>query len=169
MTPVVQLSTLDEFIGELQSAPDSILDRTVRFKVSRTPEQKEAVSWGVVVWATAIMQLSNGYHTKLGFAGESLSGGQKQRIAIARAFLRNAPILLLDEATSALDPRTETEIQDSLERLSVGRTTIVIAHRLSTVINADHMVLMHEGSVAATGTHTSLLAESSLYRNHFGI
>ncbi len=116
-----------------------------------------------------IMQLPKGYHTKLGFAGETLSGGQKQRIAIARAFLRNAPILLLDEATSALDPRTESDIQDSLERLSKGRTSIVIAHRLSTVVNADKMVLMHEGKVAAIGTHESLLAESELYRNHFGI
>ena len=116
-----------------------------------------------------IMQLPEGYKTTLGFAGESLSGGQKQRIAIARAFLRNAPILLMDEATSALDPKTEADLQESLDELSRDRTTIVIAHRLSTVINADHMVLMHEGGVAATGTHASLLAESPLYRNHFGI
>lgn len=116
-----------------------------------------------------ILQLPKGYHTRLGFAGEALSGGQKQRIAIARAFLRNAPILLLDEATSALDPRTESDIQDSLEKLSKDRTTIIIAHRLSTVINADMMILMHEGCIAATGTHTQLLAESELYRNHFGI
>jgi len=116
-----------------------------------------------------IMQLPLGYKTKLGFSGESLSGGQKQRIAIARAFLRNAPILLLDEATSALDPKTEAEIQESLDVLCKGRTTIVIAHRLSTVVNADSMILMHDGAVAATGTHESLLATSELYRNHFGI
>lgn len=116
-----------------------------------------------------IMQLPNGYNTVLGFAGETLSGGQKQRIAIARAFLRNAPILLLDEATSALDPKTEADIQESLERLSKGRTTIVIAHRLSTVIHTDYMVLMHEGRVAATGTHQTLLAESAQYCSHFGL
>jgi subfamily B ATP-binding cassette protein MsbA len=116
-----------------------------------------------------IMALPNGYKTKLGFAGESLSGGQKQRIAIARAFLRNAPILLLDEATSALDPRTEADIQAALDVLSKNRTTIIIAHRLSTVVNADHMVLMEAGHIAATGTHESLLRDSPLYRHHFGI
>ncbi len=116
-----------------------------------------------------IMQLPQGYDTRLGYAGETLSGGQKQRVAIARAFLRNAPILLMDEATSALDPKTEADIQESLDRLSKGRTTIVIAHRLSTVVNADTMILMHEGGVAATGTHAQLMAESALYRNHFGL
>ncbi|MDX2074129.1 MAG: ABC transporter ATP-binding protein [Alphaproteobacteria bacterium] len=116
-----------------------------------------------------IMKLPKGYETMLGFSGESLSGGEKQRIAIARAFLRNAPILLMDEATSALDPKTESALQESLDELTRNRTTIIIAHRLSTVINADHMVLMHEGRVAASGTHESLLAESALYRNHFGI
>jgi subfamily B ATP-binding cassette protein MsbA len=116
-----------------------------------------------------IMQLPRGYQTRLGYAGESLSGGQKQRIAIARAFLRDAPILLLDEATSALDPKTENEIQESLERLSKNRTTIVIAHRLSTVINADTMILLEQGHIAAQGTHESLLRESPLYRSHFGL
>lgn len=116
-----------------------------------------------------IMQLPQGYDTKLGYAGESLSGGQKQRIAIARAFLRNAPILLLDEATSALDPKTENDIQASLEELCKGRTTIIIAHRLSTVISADKMVLMDGGSVAAIGTHAELYADSEFYRHHFGL
>lgn len=115
-----------------------------------------------------IMALPNGYNTKLGFSGESLSGGQKQRIAIARAFLRNAPILLMDEATSALDPKTEADIQLSLAELSKGRTTLIIAHRLSTVINADAMILMQDGEIAATGTHDSLM-ENPIYRNHFGI
>jgi ABC-type multidrug transport system fused ATPase/permease subunit len=114
-----------------------------------------------------IMQMPNGYNTRLGFAGESLSGGQKQRIGIARAFLCNAPILLLDEATSALDPRTESDVQESLERLCVGRTTIIIAHRLSTVINADKMILLEEGSMVASGTHAELVADSEIYRQHF--
>ena len=116
-----------------------------------------------------IMQLPKGYDTKLGFAGETLSGGQKQRIAIARAFLRNAPILLLDEATSALDPKTENDLQESLDRLSKNRTTIIIAHRLSTVINADKMILLENGQVAASGTHESLMRESPVYRSHFGL
>lgn len=116
-----------------------------------------------------IMQLPDGYHTRLGFAGENLSGGQKQRIAIARAFLRDAPILLLDEITSALDPKTETYIQESLDRLCKGRTTIIIAHRLSTVSKADTMILMDKGTIAGTGTHEELLASSDLYRSHFGI
>ncbi len=137
---------------------------------------KEGASYEEIVKAAQaahchdfIMQLPQGYNTRLGFAGETLSGGQKQRIAIARAFLRDAPILLLDEATSALDPRTESDIQDSLLRLSTNRTTIIIAHRLSTVINADKMILMNEGKVAATGTHEQLLKESELYRAHFGL
>jgi len=116
-----------------------------------------------------IMQLPQGYNTRLGFAGESLSGGQKQRIAIARAFLRNAPVLLLDEATSALDPKTEAEIQGALEILSKGRTTLIIAHRLSTVSHADQMILMENGSIAATGTHEQLMAGSETYRSHFGL
>jgi subfamily B ATP-binding cassette protein MsbA len=115
-----------------------------------------------------ISSLPNGYNTRLGFSGESLSGGQKQRIAIARAFLRNAPILLMDEATSALDPKTEAEVQASLTELSKGRTTIIIAHRLSTVINADLMILMADGQIAATGTHDELM-HNLLYRSHFGI
>lgn len=115
-----------------------------------------------------IMALPDGYNTRLGFFGESLSGGQKQRIAIARAFLRNAPILLLDEATSALDPKTEADIQQSLTELSKGRTTLIIAHRLSTVINADMMILMQDGDIAASGTHETLM-QNPLYRNHFGI
>jgi subfamily B ATP-binding cassette protein MsbA len=116
-----------------------------------------------------IMAMPDGYDTRLGFAGQNLSGGQKQRIAIARAFVRNAPILLLDEATSALDPRTESEIQEALEQLTKNRTTIIIAHRLSTVMNADKMIMMDSGEVRATGTHDELLKNSHAYRDLFGI
>lgn len=116
-----------------------------------------------------IMNLPEGYNTKLGFFGQNLSGGQKQRIAIARAFLRNAPILLLDEATSALDPKTESEIQESLEALTQNRTTIIIAHRLSTVMKADRMIMMEGGSVKAIGTHDDLLHNCPPYRELFGI
>jgi len=116
-----------------------------------------------------IMNMPSGYDTKLGFFGQNLSGGQKQRIAIARAFLRNAPILLLDEATSALDPKTEMEIQGSLEKLTQGRTTIIIAHRLSTVMKASKMIMMDGGTVKAMGTHEELLANAPAYRDLFGI
>jgi ATP-binding cassette subfamily B protein len=92
-----------------------------------------------------------------------LSGGQKQRIAIARAILRDAPILLLDEATSALDAVSERLVQDAVAHLSKGRTTIVIAHRLATVKQADRIVVMEGGRIVATGAHDALVAEGGLY------
>lgn len=112
-----------------------------------------------------IMTLENGYDTHVGERGVKLSGGQKQRISIARAFLKNPPILILDEATSALDTISEMQIQKSLEDLSAGRTTIVVAHRLSTVKNADSiMVITHEG-IEESGTHEELLEKNGLYAN----
>ena len=99
----------------------------------------------------------------LGDGGSGLSGGQKQRLAIARAVLKDAPILVLDEATSALDNESEAAIQASLESISTGRTTLVIAHRLSTVERADMIVVMDEGRIVATGSHTELVAEGGLY------
>jgi subfamily B ATP-binding cassette protein MsbA len=101
----------------------------------------------------------------LGDGGSGLSGGQKQRLAIARAVLKDAPILVLDEATSALDNESEAAIQASLESISTGRTTLVIAHRLSTVERADMIVVMDEGRIVATGSHTELVAEGGLYAN----
>ncbi len=110
-----------------------------------------------------IMQLSEGYDTYVGERGVKLSGGERQRISIARAMLRNAPILLLDEATSALDATSERQVQAALSRLMAGRTTLVIAHRLSTVTKADLIVVLNEGTVLEQGTHTSLLANDGLY------
>ena len=106
----------------------------------------------------------HGYETVIGDKGCLLSGGQQQRLSIARALLKNAPILLLDEAMSALDSEAEREIQAAFERLSQGRTTIAIAHRLSTVLKADQIVVMHHGQVRETGTHRELLLSSTLYR-----
>lgn len=111
----------------------------------------------------AIMQMADGYDTYVGERGVKLSGGQKQRISIARAFLKNPPILILDEATSALDNATEMLIQQSLEELSQGRTTLVVAHRLSTVKNADQIVVMTNEGIKEQGTHAALLAQGGIY------
>jgi len=112
-----------------------------------------------------IMRLPNGYDTMIGERGVKLSGGQKQRLAIARAVLKDAPILILDEATSSVDTETELLIQQALERLMVGRTTLIIAHRLSTVRNADNIVVLEGNTIVQMGTHQQLLAQEGLYRH----
>jgi len=110
-----------------------------------------------------ILSLPDGYDTMVGERGLALSGGQRQRLAIARAMLKNAPILLLDEATSALDTESERHVQDALDTLMQGRTTIVIAHRLSTVVKADLIFVLDQGRVIESGSHHALLAEDGLY------
>ena len=110
-----------------------------------------------------ISELPEGYDTRVGESGLRLSGGQKQRIAIARAMLKNAPILLLDEATSALDTASEQKVQSALNELMKGRTSLVIAHRLSTVMHADCIHVMQEGEVVESGTHSELLAQKGVY------
>jgi ATP-binding cassette subfamily B protein len=107
-----------------------------------------------------IAALPAGLDTVVGERGVKLSGGQKQRLAIARIFLKNPPILILDEATSALDTETERAIQQSLADLSQGRTTLVIAHRLATIVNADRIVVVEEGRIIEQGVHDELVARS---------
>jgi ATP-binding cassette, subfamily B, bacterial MsbA len=110
-----------------------------------------------------IMGFDLGYDTELGEFGAGLSGGQKQRIAIARAILKNAPIMLLDEATSALDSESESFVQQALEKLMLGRTSIIIAHRLSTIVKADKILVMEEGKIIEHGTHSELLLKQGSY------
>ncbi|MCK5042231.1 MAG: ATP-binding cassette domain-containing protein, partial [Sphingomonadales bacterium] len=107
--------------------------------------------------------LPEGKDTFLGERGVRLSGGQRQRLAIARAILRDAPILLLDEATSALDSEAERKVQLALDTLMKGRTTLVIAHRLSTVRQADNIIVIDDGKIVASGTHETLMADDGLY------
>lgn len=111
-----------------------------------------------------IIALPDGYNTIVGEGGSSLSGGEKQRISIARAMLKNAPIVILDEATASIDPENEHFIQEAISELTHGKTIITIAHRLTTVENADQILVIDEGTVAQKGTHKELLAQEGTYR-----
>jgi ATP-binding cassette subfamily B protein/subfamily B ATP-binding cassette protein MsbA len=116
-----------------------------------------------------IEKLSEGYETVIGERGTTLSGGERQRLSIARALLKNAPILILDEPTSALDAQTEGMLLEALERLMKGRTTFIIAHRLSTVRRADQILVIDNGLIRERGSHQDLLAHKGLYETLYQI
>ena len=116
-----------------------------------------------------IMSLPEGYETEVGERGVKLSGGQKQRISLARIFLNNPPIIILDEATSALDLESEAIIQEALAHLSENRTTLIVAHRLSTITHADKIVVVENGQIIETGTHQELLAKQGAYHHLYTI
>ena len=153
----------------LVSQEITLFDDTVRANIAYgRPEASEAEILDAARHAAAdefIRELPQGYDTRVGQRGLNLSGGQRQRVAIARAMLKNAPILLLDEATSALDTESERKVQAALEELMHGRTTIVIAHRLSTVVNADLIHVIDRGRLVESGTHEALLAQGGHYAN----
>jgi len=116
-----------------------------------------------------INEMPDGFKTVIGEKGVKLSGGQRQRIAIARAIMKNPPILILDEATSSLDTESERLVQEALEILMADRTVLVIAHRLSTVTNADKIIVMEKGKIEEMGTHDELIQKNGIYKNLYNI
>lgn len=152
---------------EIAIFSDSVRDNIAYGTLGATEEQIIAAAKQAAAH-DFIMELPQGYDTRVGENGVKLSGGQRQRVSIARAMLRNAPILLLDEATSALDSQSERLVQTALERLQQGKTTIVVAHRLSTIMNADTIFVMKSGEIVESGTHASLVAQGGYYARLYG-
>jgi ABC-type transport system involved in Fe-S cluster assembly fused permease/ATPase subunit len=162
----VQQATLRAAIGIVPQ--DTVLfNDTIGYNIAygregAGPDEIASAARGAAI-AGFIQSLPEGFDTRVGERGLKLSGGEKQRVAIARTLVKNPPILILDEATSALDSRTEADIQATLEAIEHGRTTIVIAHRLSTVVHADRIIVLEAGRVAEQGTHAELLRKGGLY------
>ena len=163
----LSLTELREHIG-LVPQESALFSSTLRENIAfGKPDADEATIIAAAKQAQAhdfIMATDGGYDAFIGEKGVRLSGGQRQRISIARAILRNPRLLLLDEATSALDAQSEAAVQNALENLMKDRTSLVIAHRLATVVQADRILLMDRGRLQAIGTHESLIVDSALYR-----
>jgi subfamily B ATP-binding cassette protein MsbA len=168
----VDLASLRDAIG-LVSQETVLFDDSVRANIAYgrpTASEAEIIAAAENADANAFIdRLPDGYDTLIGEHGAKLSGGQRQRLSIARAMLKDAPILLLDEATSALDPETERQIQQSLSQLMQGRTTLVIAHRLTTVQEADIIHFIKDGSVIESGSHQALLAKNGAYARLYSL
>src|SRR5262249_7713125 len=141
---------------------DTIRNNIAYGDPTRSPAEVEAAARAANAH-DFIVDMPRGYETQIGDLGVRLSGGQRQRPAIARALLKNAPSLILDEATSALDTESEGLVQEALERLMANRTTLVVAHRLSTVRRADRIVVLVRGEIVESGTHDELLARGAEY------
>jgi ATP-binding cassette, subfamily B, heavy metal transporter len=162
----VTLSSLHQAVGVVPQ--DTVLfNDTIRYNIAygrdnATQDQIEAAARAARIH-DFILSLPQGYDTPVGERGLKLSGGEKQRVGIARTLLKDPAILLLDEATSALDTQTEQSIQDSLRAMGEGRTVITIAHRLSTVVDADRIVVLEAGEIVEEGTHDELLAKGERY------
>jgi subfamily B ATP-binding cassette protein MsbA len=165
--PSVRLQDLRKLIG-LVSQDIVLFNDTIRENIAfGSPDAQDSEVEKAARLAFAhdfIAEFPDGYNTMLGERGLNLSGGQRQRIAIARAILKNPPILILDEATSALDAVSEALVQKALERLMHDRTTIVVAHRLSTIRNADRILVMEHGRIISQGRHEELLEKSQTYK-----
>ena len=165
----IKKASLNELRQKIGVVPqDTVLfNDTLRYNIEygRTSANEEDFRAAIQManLETLVEQLPNGLETVVGERGLKLSGGEKQRVAIARTILKNPDILILDEATSSLDSKTEKDIQDSLNRISKNRTTLVIAHRLSTVVDADQIIVLDKGKIAESGNHNDLLAKQGMY------
>jgi len=140
----------------------SVADNIAYGRPGATPADIEAAAKAAEAH-DFIQQLPQGYDSIVGERGQKLSGGQRQRVSIARAVLKDPPVLILDEATSAVDNETEAAIQRSMQVITQGRTTLVVAHRLSTIVNADRIYVLDQGRVTEQGSHAELIAQNGLY------
>ena len=171
--PLTQLYDQVAFVTQDNYLFDDTIRENIRMgRVEATDQEVETVAKAAGC-DEFIRGLENGYDTRVGGGGAHLSGGERQRIAIARAMLKDAPIVILDEATAYMDPENETKVQRAVTKLVAGKTVIVIAHRLSTITGADQILLIQDGTLAASGTHEELLQKSALYKEmwqaHLGV